>query len=318
MKYPIREMFRLSFLSLCVAVAASIVVGACAYGVEGVDTDDASTGGSAGSGGWRPTGGFGNSSGGTDSDADDSTDGGNAGTAGTGGSASTAGTGGSAGIAGSGGSGGLAGTGGSGGKGGSGGSGGFGGSGGKGGSGGAGGSGGFAGSGGSGGTGGIGGAGGSGGSGGCTGDCSLKNTCFSAYNIGEISGDEKPDTSPIPYSVSHSDCRSKWLRLRVSELNTTIWPEELSVTLSLESPPGMNFDLFVYVNLEEDLVECTTLHSASVLPAGQRDSIRLSWGEAGIFANGMKDCRWISIEVRHVSGECATDSNWTLKAVGRT
>jgi len=202
--------------------------------------------------------------------------------------------------------------GGSGGRGGSGGAGGSGGSGGTGGTGGDGGSGGEGGDGGEGGEGGAGGEGGEGGSGGEGGggeaiSCDPINSCYAATGMGTVRGDKGSD------SLYREGTTSQWFTVWVTEADDNILPEDMSVTAKLVSPPGTNFDLYLYRQ-----------NAACGSPSGQsnnfltEDSVRLKWSDGDVVANGKDDSETIMVEVRWVSGTCAKNATWTLTVTGNT
>ncbi len=86
----------------------------------------------------------------------------------------------------------------------------------------------------------------------------------------------------------------------------------MKVGASLTSPPGTNFDLYLYVE-DTGLPSaraCTTPVVSSTNASGP-DSVTHSWGEATL-ANGTDDTRIVSLEVRYVSGTCAPGATWTL------
>jgi hypothetical protein len=163
-----------------------------------------------------------------------------------------------------------------------------------------------------GGTGGTGGTstGGTGGTGGSTVvDCAFVNTCQTARNIGAVRGDEGSDT------VQTEGYSSEWLRVRVNEADESLIGKKLKVTITLQPANQSNFDLFVFVNEGSDAVECTTVSGSSMKTLSQTDVVTLSWGESAV-PNGKDDDRWVSIEVRHMTGTCDTTKAWTLTVKG--
>ncbi|MCL2825048.1 MAG: hypothetical protein FWD57_13750, partial [Polyangiaceae bacterium] len=168
------------------------------------------------------------------------------------------------------------------------------------------------GAGGTGGSGGNGGTGGSGGSGGSTVvPCTSPNICANARNIGSIAGDKGS-----PY-VQASGCSSEWLQLRVTEDDTSLTnatPMRIKVTLTPANTT--NFDLYVYVNKDSDKQECIKVSGSSMNTMSVPDIVSLSWGESGVVPNGKDDSRWVSIEVRHYSGECDLTKPWKILVEG--
>lgn len=162
----------------------------------------------------------------------------------------------------------------------------------------------------SGGTGGsaTGGAGGTGGSGGIP--CNATNTCMGATSIGTVSGDDGSD------QVTQSGATGQWLKLRVSEDDSSPLAQQMHVALTLSVPSGLNFDLYAYLDVDNDVVECGKVMDFSMKPAGTSETIDLVWGETGTFANNSDDDRWVMLEVRYLSGDCDASKKWTLTAKG--
>jgi len=90
----------------------------------------------------------------------------------------------------------------------------------------------------------------------------------------------------------------------------------LDVTLT--SPAGENFDLFVHMNFNSESSNgCGNLAGSSTNPAGQTDSVALDWGEPdGGLANNATDSRWVAIEIRAVEGVCDGSKQWHLNVQG--
>ena len=138
--------------------------------------------------------------------------------------------------------------------------------------------------------------------------CTSNASCGGAQALGMISGDSGSQ------KVNGSGYQSQWFRVRVTEDDDSIFGLTLLATATLTSPPGADFDVFVYVNSGSDVVECSSSsgdHSGS----GSTDSVTIEWGEGGI-ANGAADDRDVSIEVRPVSGVCSPNATWTLQVAG--
>ena len=227
---------------------------------------------------------------------------------GYGGAAGSVAGGGMAGLGGSGGSwasGGAgvggSGTGGSGGSGGSGGTG----AGGAGGSGASGGSGGTSGA--TGGTGGTGtGGSGTGGTGGTS--CTATNACASATDLGVVSGDSNADTK------QKSGSGSTWLKVRVTEDNSSILGQSLTLQVTLDVPTGSDYDLYAYLNTTSDTSPCGTspAKKSDAGGIGSNEQLKLDWGD-GIVGSGSDDSRTVVIEIRHKGGTC---EQWSLIAAG--
>ncbi len=143
------------------------------------------------------------------------------------------------------------------------------------------------------------------------GSCVAPNTCLAAADVGKISG----DTSKYP-TVTATDFTSKWMLINVSEDDNNPLGKNLNFHASLTSPPGANFDLFLYVNAGGSPTDraCTAVSASSTNATGD-DTASLNWGE-GTPANGSDDSRIVSVEVRWISGTCAPGSKWTLTLTG--
>ncbi len=174
------------------------------------------------------------------------------------------------------------------------------------------GSGGAGGAGGTGGAGGAGGTGGSAGSGGAAGapvSCTSPNGCPTGTALGTLRGDKGSD------SVQATGATSQWLTVRLVEADSSPIGQGMQVAATLTSPPGANFDLYLYLNKGSDQSACGSASTdESKLLAGQTDVANVRWGE-GAIANGAVDDRTLSIEVRQVSGTC-TAATWSLDVQG--
>ncbi len=139
--------------------------------------------------------------------------------------------------------------------------------------------------------------------------CDVINTCTAASDMGTVSGDLESD------SVSRSGNTAQWLRVRVSETDSNVLANDQRVTITLISPPGANYDLFAYVNPDQDTRACTSPTAQSVKPAGATDTVTLVWGEQWV-ANNADDSRTVSIEVQYIGGTCSPHDDWSLLVQG--
>jgi hypothetical protein len=139
--------------------------------------------------------------------------------------------------------------------------------------------------------------------------CAVTNTCAGGRAIGTVSGDTGSATA------SGTGATSEWLTVRVTEDDSGIFGVKLRAKVTLTSPPGTNFDLYVYVNSGSDTRECTSVSAQSTQPAGTADTASLSWGEGSV-SNGSDDGRTVSIEVRNVSGTCDPSATWSVQVQG--
>jgi hypothetical protein len=139
--------------------------------------------------------------------------------------------------------------------------------------------------------------------------CNSGAMCSGAMDIGSVSGDSGNAT------VQASGYESAWFKVRVTEDDSNPFGVPMNLTVNLTSPPGVNFDLYLYVNSGSDVVECSTSAGQS-MNTGTTDQAHISWGETGTFSNGTSDTRTVSIEVRPVSGTCAASSMFQLIVYG--
>ncbi|HUJ63112.1 MAG TPA: hypothetical protein VLX92_31660 [Kofleriaceae bacterium] len=139
--------------------------------------------------------------------------------------------------------------------------------------------------------------------------CASGQTCSGAASLGTVSGDTGADTQ------QGSGYQSAWYSVRVTENDSSVFAVPMNLTVSLTSPPGSNFDLYVYVDTGTDDVDCTTVTGSSTRTSGV-DSVHLTWGETGTFANGSDDSRTVSIEVRAVTTSCSAGATWQLSVAG--
>jgi hypothetical protein len=147
--------------------------------------------------------------------------------------------------------------------------------------------------------------------GGMTTSCGSLNVCSAATDLGTISGDTGADVKTA------SGTGSQWFTVRVNENDSSISPLTLLTKAELVSPPGTNFDVFIYVAGGSSGQECSAVKSSSTNPSGP-DSTTAEWGETGIFSNGSDDSRTVTIEVRWISGTCSTATPWALTVRGDT
>ena len=133
--------------------------------------------------------------------------------------------------------------------------------------------------------------------------CKTANQCSTASSAGSIAGDTGSE------SFSDQGATSKWIAFRVRE--DSRFGGSTKFTATLLSPPGTNYDLFVYMNTEADEVECAKESTSSTEAAGTSDKVSMSWGYAFY-----DDSRTVRVEVRHISGPCDATAPWTLFVEG--
>ncbi len=130
-----------------------------------------------------------------------------------------------------------------------------------------------------------------------------------ATSLGSIAGDET--ASP----VTGTGATSEWLRVDLTEQDSSIVGHAMTFTGTLTSPPGVNYDLYAYLGSSVGDIQCTT-------PTGQStttgiDQVTFSWGETtGGVANGQDDSATVMLEVRWVSGVCTSAQSWSLSVHG--
>lgn len=150
----------------------------------------------------------------------------------------------------------------------------------------------------------------SGGGGGTT-SCSSPNVCTGATDLGSVSGDTGADVKTA------SGSGSQWFKVRVTEDDSSITAISLIVKAELTSPPGTNFDVFLYVAGGSSGQECSAVNASSTNASGL-DTAKSEFGESGVFSNGSDDSRTVSVEVRWISGTCSAATPWTLTIRGDT
>lgn len=132
------------------------------------------------------------------------------------------------------------------------------------------------------------------------------NTCEGARDLGSIVG----DGAGTP--VSAQGTCTEWVRIHAIEKATGPITSAMKLTATLVSPLGANFDLRVFVNKDENVVECTTESASSALPAGRLDVVNLTWGDSWF----SDDSRTVSFEIRANSPEDCTKGSWALLIEG--
>ena len=141
--------------------------------------------------------------------------------------------------------------------------------------------------------------------------CTTSQTCTAATALASVCGDTGADMQ------SASGYQAAWYSVRVTENDNSPFGQPMNLTVQLTSPAGENFDLYVYVNEGSDMVDCTSVTGMSTSTSGA-DSVSLTWGETGTFANDSDDSRTVSIEIRPVTTSCSSGSTWQLTVFGDT
>lgn len=144
--------------------------------------------------------------------------------------------------------------------------------------------------------------------GGMTGDCPNVDTCPGASGIGQVSGDTGSRT------IGTSGSEATWIELQVTEDDDALVGAPMSFTVTLVSPAGADFDLYVYRGMEGGTSGCNGFMEQSTSPG--QDSVDMAWGE-GIAANGLDDGVWVAVEIRAKDDVCSAQP-WSLQVEGNT
>lgn len=135
------------------------------------------------------------------------------------------------------------------------------------------------------------------------------SSCATAVNLGSLSGDTGAGKKTA------DGTGSQWFRIRVFEDDLSIFGRALTASMTLTSPPGTNFDLFVFVSGTASSVECLAATKSSTTSGA--DSVAVKWGELET-VNGVDDSRNVTVEVRWVSGIVVPPATWSLTISGNT
>jgi hypothetical protein len=146
--------------------------------------------------------------------------------------------------------------------------------------------------------------GGQGGGGPC--DFTAPKSCSIADALPEIKGDDGNDLRTA------SGTTSRWFHIYVSEsVSSPVTFPQLSYTATLSSPPGMDYDLYVYTG-DDQGPNCL---ATPVKGTGNPESVTDTWGDS----IAAEDGTWLALEVRYVSGsDCGPGDTWTLEIEGHT
>jgi hypothetical protein len=133
--------------------------------------------------------------------------------------------------------------------------------------------------------------------------------CASAISLGQFAADTalRQGFSCVPATcvqvAQRSGCGSAWFSIRL--LETSDCPAALTVKAELQSPPGVNYDLFMYLGT------CDSLRAVSQRGAGQLDTVVNGPPDRAQF----DDSTTVWIEIRYISG--AEPGNWDLRVMTR-
>jgi hypothetical protein len=142
-------------------------------------------------------------------------------------------------------------------------------------------------------------------------DYTAPNTCPTSMQLGAVAGDENDP------SISFSGDTDMWLEILIEEKDSSIFEEDLSYTVVLESPSGMDYDLVVLPGPQDGPPNCSA-NSLTVQVQGSTETASQGWDDdQGI--GGEDDDRWVSIQVVHISGGmCGAGAEWTVTVTGHT
>ncbi len=140
--------------------------------------------------------------------------------------------------------------------------------------------------------------------------CTSPNVCRKATNLGQLSG----DTGKVV--ITSEGVGSQWLRFRLTEDTDFDDGPPVRAKIELVSPPGTDFNLFVYVGPKDPSndgtappLECSALTSSSTTTGADVVDVDVQ------HTNGY-DHRTVAVEVRWVSGPCNPAAKWNLKVSG--
>jgi hypothetical protein len=139
--------------------------------------------------------------------------------------------------------------------------------------------------------------------------CITADTCPTAMVLGAVSGDTNNQ------KLTSVGTKAAWFRVLVTENDNDVIGISQRFAARVTSPAAVDFDVFVYLNPSNRVVECTNTFGTKT-QTGTVDEIKAEWGESGAFSNGSNDGRDVSIEIRPVSGNCNDAQMWQLEVEG--
>ena len=158
---------------------------------------------------------------------------------------------------------------------------------------------------------GVGGGMGGEGAGGLVCDFTHLNTCMTASTLPPVKGDESGPNAVVTCDTSD------WFQVEIVEADGGIFESDMSFTVTLDMPPGMDYDLIVHEGPEDSGPNCNATPMFGQ-PSGNSETVSNGWDDSQPIG-GEDDSRWLSIEVLHVSGvDCGPGFQWTLTVEGDT
>jgi hypothetical protein len=152
--------------------------------------------------------------------------------------------------------------------------------------------------------------GGTGGEGGAEPMCDFDapNSCATAQSLGTLAGDSG---SP---SVSMMGETSMWFIVYIEEQDSNVFETDMSYTVTLTSPAGMDYDLVVHQGPQDGDPDC---NATPIYGNGTTtQTVSSSWDDDQGFG-GEDDSLYLNIFVEHVGGDLC-DAPWTLTVQGHT
>jgi hypothetical protein len=142
--------------------------------------------------------------------------------------------------------------------------------------------------------------------------CDYPATCSGATSMGSVCADQGSD------SKTYSGTGSMWLAISAQECDHGVTQSTLKISATLDVPEGENFDLYMYMDTDNNTVTCTKLARKSTGVGSTTESTEIQWGDDGpfSFSNNSDDSRPIRLEVRHISGTCSDTTKWKLTVYG--
>jgi hypothetical protein len=132
-----------------------------------------------------------------------------------------------------------------------------------------------------------------------------ENTCATAVDLGQMAGEPKYITVKPDEASAQAHC-SAWAKIRVIEASNGIIPLEVKATLI--SPKTKKFDLFAYVDPDQDVTSCQKPTATSASTLSSVDTVNLKWGDS--WSND--DSRTVMFQVKSRDGSCDPTSTWSL------
>ncbi len=141
------------------------------------------------------------------------------------------------------------------------------------------------------------------GTGGSICDYGATNDCPASETLSAIDGDQGSDTRTVKGTTS------KWFKVLVNEAVSSLFNDTISYTATLTTPPGMDFDLFEY----DGSASTPSCAGNPKHATGNPESVSETWSDSF-----NSDDKWLTLEVRYISGDMCPSDPWTLTVKGHT